>query len=120
MEDKAEDILHEMAHTMQLPVIRWFGFFLVKVMKKLYTEIKVNERNLEKVMTLSVVNFVLYCFTWGRCVQEEYFYPSDWMRYLCSTPHIREGLEFSMPSKIYTIRIFNVILPSVDFFNAVF
>ncbi|XP_071454036.1 dihydroxyacetone phosphate acyltransferase [Hetaerina americana] len=45
---EVESILDEMGHKQQLPVIRWFGYFLTKVMKKLYSGVLVNEASIER------------------------------------------------------------------------
>ncbi|KAG8235470.1 hypothetical protein J437_LFUL014100 [Ladona fulva] len=58
---EVDGILDEMGHRQQLPVIRWFGYFLTKVMKRLYSGIFINEPSIERmraVMTDSPVILV--------------------------------------------------------------
>lgn len=46
---EAEYIVDEMAHNLQVGVIRGFAVVLVKVMKKLFERIYVNEEAIQKV-----------------------------------------------------------------------
>ncbi|KAL4237809.1 hypothetical protein ACF0H5_002521 [Mactra antiquata] len=49
---EAESIVDEMAHNLRVGVIRGFAIFLVKVMKKLFQRVYVNEEAISKVRTL--------------------------------------------------------------------
>jgi hypothetical protein len=43
------DILHEMGQTQTMPVVRWFGFALSKIMKRIYKGVHVNEESIDRV-----------------------------------------------------------------------
>ncbi|XP_046401821.1 dihydroxyacetone phosphate acyltransferase [Ischnura elegans] len=45
---EVDSILDEMGHKQQLPVIRWFGYFLTKVMKRIYSGVLVNSESIER------------------------------------------------------------------------
>ncbi|KAK3576755.1 hypothetical protein CHS0354_014568 [Potamilus streckersoni] len=49
---QTQAILDEMAHNLRIGVIRCFAFFLVKVMKKLFQRIYINEEGVQKVRSL--------------------------------------------------------------------
>jgi glycerol-3-phosphate O-acyltransferase len=45
------EILDEMGQTQTMPVVRWFGFALSKIMKRIYKGVYVNEESIERVST---------------------------------------------------------------------
>jgi hypothetical protein len=44
-----DDILVEMGQTQTLPVVRWFGYVLSKIMRKIYKGVFVNEESIARV-----------------------------------------------------------------------
>ncbi|XP_065334022.1 dihydroxyacetone phosphate acyltransferase isoform X1 [Cloeon dipterum] len=42
------DILIEMGHTQTMPVVRWFGYVLSKIMRKIYSGVFVNEESIAR------------------------------------------------------------------------
>jgi glycerol-3-phosphate O-acyltransferase len=53
-----DEILVEMGQTQTLPVVRWFGYVLSKIMRKIYKGVHVNEESIARVSFFTDVFFV--------------------------------------------------------------
>lgn len=75
---ESEVILNEMAHQLNLPAIRGFAFFLIKIFKALFSRIYVNEEGVQKVwFTVIATLKVIYNKISFKCVETVRFIPQD-------------------------------------------